>query len=245
MLVDGMRASQYASEGQQRSAALALKVAQADAFQNFGDKAAPLLLVDDIFGELDPERRNALLDHLPVNSQKLITATAMPWRSEITADAIYELRDRQLMRVSGTDWAEGGWDIEQTVAFARELEARGCGGVHVSSGGLVAHQKIPVGPSYQVPLARAVKAATSMPVVAVGLITEFEQAELPHDVDTVVACTSLHHVADPAHVIGRIADVLAPGGTAITAGRSGPPARTTTVLITRHSRPRRVRMRSR
>ena len=99
MLVDGMRASQYASEGQQRSAALALKVAQADAFQNFGDKAAPLLLVDDIFGELDPERRNALLDHLPVNSQKLITATAMPWRSEITADAIYELRDRQLVRV--------------------------------------------------------------------------------------------------------------------------------------------------
>jgi 2,4-dienoyl-CoA reductase-like NADH-dependent reductase (Old Yellow Enzyme family) len=81
------------------------------------------------------------------------------------------------MRVSGTDWAEGGWDIEQTVAFARELEARGCGGVHVSSGGLVAHQKIPVGPSYQVPLARAVKAATSLPVVAVGLITEFEQAE--------------------------------------------------------------------
>ena len=99
MLVDGMRASQYASEGQQRSAALALKVAQADAFQNFGDKAAPLLLVDDIFGELDPERRNALLDHLPVNSQKLITATAMPWRPEITADAIYELRDRQLVGV--------------------------------------------------------------------------------------------------------------------------------------------------
>jgi len=100
--VDGMRAVQYASEGQQRSAALALKIAQADAFQSFGDKTAPLLLIDDIFGELDPERRNALLDHLPVNSQKLITATAMPWRSEITADAIYELRDRQLMRVGGT-----------------------------------------------------------------------------------------------------------------------------------------------
>ena len=81
------------------------------------------------------------------------------------------------MRVSGTDWAEGGWDIEQTVAFARALEARGCAAVHVSSGGLTPHQRIPVGPSYQVPLARAVKQATSMPVVAVGLITEFEQAE--------------------------------------------------------------------
>jgi 2,4-dienoyl-CoA reductase-like NADH-dependent reductase (Old Yellow Enzyme family) len=81
------------------------------------------------------------------------------------------------MRVSGTDWVEGGWDIEQTVAFARALEARGCSAVHVSSGGLTPRQRIPLGPSYQVPLARAVKQATSMPVVAVGLITDFEQAE--------------------------------------------------------------------
>ena len=81
------------------------------------------------------------------------------------------------MRVSGTDWAPGGWDIEQTIAFATALEARGCGGIHVSSGGLTPAQKIPLGPSYQVPLARAVKQATTMPVVAVGLITEFEQAE--------------------------------------------------------------------
>jgi 2,4-dienoyl-CoA reductase-like NADH-dependent reductase (Old Yellow Enzyme family) len=81
------------------------------------------------------------------------------------------------VRVSGTDWAEGGWTIEETVAFAKALEARGCSGVHVSSGGLTPAQKIPVGPSYQVPLARAVKAATGIPVIAVGLITEFEQAE--------------------------------------------------------------------
>lgn len=81
------------------------------------------------------------------------------------------------MRVSGTDWVEGGWDAEQTIAFARELEKRGCGGIHVSSGGLDPRQKIPVGPSYQVPLARAVKQAVGIPVVAVGLITDFEQAE--------------------------------------------------------------------
>ena len=81
------------------------------------------------------------------------------------------------MRVSGTDWAPGGWDIEQTIAFAQALEARGCGGIHVSSGGLTPAQKVPIGPSYQVPLARAVKQATGMPVVAVGLITDFEQAE--------------------------------------------------------------------
>jgi 2,4-dienoyl-CoA reductase-like NADH-dependent reductase (Old Yellow Enzyme family) len=81
------------------------------------------------------------------------------------------------VRVSGTDWAEGGWDIGQTIALARALEARGCSAIHVSSGGLTPAQKIPVGPSYQVPLARAVKATTSMPVVAVGMITDFDQAE--------------------------------------------------------------------
>ncbi|MXQ12594.1 NADH:flavin oxidoreductase/NADH oxidase [Microvirga makkahensis] len=81
------------------------------------------------------------------------------------------------VRVSGTDWAEGGWTIEETVAFAQALEARGCSGIHVSSGGLTSAQKIPVGPSYQVPLARAVKAATRMPVIAVGLITDYVQAE--------------------------------------------------------------------
>ena len=81
------------------------------------------------------------------------------------------------VRVSGTDWAPGGWDIEQTVAFAKALEQRGCGAVHVSSGGLVPSARVPIGPGYQVPLARAVKSATHLPVIAVGLITGFEQAE--------------------------------------------------------------------
>jgi 2,4-dienoyl-CoA reductase-like NADH-dependent reductase (Old Yellow Enzyme family) len=81
------------------------------------------------------------------------------------------------MRVSGTDWVDGGWDIEQAVAFAQALEARGCGAIHVSSGGLHPGQSIPTGPGYQVPLARRVKAATKMPVIAVGLITDYDQAE--------------------------------------------------------------------
>ena len=81
------------------------------------------------------------------------------------------------VRVSGTDWVAGGWDIEQTIAFAQALEARGCASIHVSSGGLDPAQAIPVGPSYQVPLARAVKAQVGMPIVAVGMITGFDQAE--------------------------------------------------------------------
>ncbi len=81
------------------------------------------------------------------------------------------------VRVSGTDWVNGGWDVEQTVAYARALEARGCAVIHISSGGLSPAQQIPLGPNYQVPLARTVKSAVKMPVVTVGLITEPEQAE--------------------------------------------------------------------
>ena len=81
------------------------------------------------------------------------------------------------VRLSATDWVDGGWDTEQSCVFAEMLQARGCDGIHISSGGLHPAQKIPVGPSYQVPLARIVKSKVSMPVVAVGLITGFEQAE--------------------------------------------------------------------
>jgi 2,4-dienoyl-CoA reductase-like NADH-dependent reductase (Old Yellow Enzyme family) len=81
------------------------------------------------------------------------------------------------VRVSATDWVGGGWDIEQTIAFAEKLQERGCDAIHVSSGGLHPAQNIPVGPSYQVPLARAIKSAVRIPVIAVGLISGFEQAE--------------------------------------------------------------------
>jgi len=81
------------------------------------------------------------------------------------------------VRVSATDWADGGWDIDGTVAFAQALEACGCAYIHVSSAGLTPEQKIAVGPNYQVPFARAVRTAVGIPVIAVGLITEYEQAE--------------------------------------------------------------------
>lgn len=81
------------------------------------------------------------------------------------------------VRLSGTDWVTKGWDLEQTITFAQALEQRGCCAIHVSSGGLHPTQQIPVGPGYQVPLARAVKGAVSIPVVAVGLITDYDHAE--------------------------------------------------------------------
>lgn len=112
------------------------------------------------------------------------------------------------IRVSGTDWADGGWDLDQTVEFARALEARGCSVIHISSGGLTPAQRIPVGPGYQVPLARVVKAATNLPTVAVGLITGFEQAEAivsTGDADLVaVARTILYDPRWPWHAAAHL-----------------------------------------
>lgn len=81
------------------------------------------------------------------------------------------------VRLSATDWVEGGWDIESSIAFAKALAARGCSFVHASSGGVSPQQKIPLSPGYQVPLAERLKAELDVPVFAVGLITEAKQAE--------------------------------------------------------------------
>jgi 2,4-dienoyl-CoA reductase-like NADH-dependent reductase (Old Yellow Enzyme family) len=81
------------------------------------------------------------------------------------------------MRVSATDWVEGGWDLEQSITLTAELERRGCQFIHVSSGGVSPLQKIPVGPGYQIEFAARIKQETSMPVIGVGLITEAKQAE--------------------------------------------------------------------
>lgn len=81
------------------------------------------------------------------------------------------------VRVSATDWVDGGWDVASTIAFGQALRARGCAAVHVSSGGVSPLQKISLAPGYQVPLADAVKAGTGLPTLACGLITEAAQAD--------------------------------------------------------------------
>ena len=81
------------------------------------------------------------------------------------------------VRVSATDWVDGGWDTASTIAFGQALKARGCAAMHVSSGGVSPLQKIPLGPGYQVPLATAVRQAVGLPTLACGLITEPAQAE--------------------------------------------------------------------
>lgn len=81
------------------------------------------------------------------------------------------------MRLSGDDWTPGGWTIEETIEMCKALEAAGADAVHISGGGLHRDQNLVLHPNYQVPMARAVKKAVNIPVIAVGLITEFEQAE--------------------------------------------------------------------
>jgi 2,4-dienoyl-CoA reductase-like NADH-dependent reductase (Old Yellow Enzyme family) len=81
------------------------------------------------------------------------------------------------VRVSATDWAEGGWTVEETVEVSRALRDLGVDLVDVSSGGNVPQQRITVGPGYQVPFARAVREGAGVPVGAVGMVTEPLQAE--------------------------------------------------------------------
>ncbi|PWK91934.1 NADH:flavin oxidoreductase/NADH oxidase family protein [Fulvimonas soli] len=81
------------------------------------------------------------------------------------------------LRVSATDWAEGGWDLEQSVALARMLKPLGVDLIDTSSGGLVPHVQIPLAPGYQVPFAARIRREADIATGAVGLISTPEQAE--------------------------------------------------------------------
>jgi 2,4-dienoyl-CoA reductase-like NADH-dependent reductase (Old Yellow Enzyme family) len=81
------------------------------------------------------------------------------------------------VRISATDWVEGGWTLEESVELAKRLKALGVDLVDCSSGGSSPHAKIPVGPGYQVPFAEKIKKEAGIDTIAVGLITEPAQAD--------------------------------------------------------------------
>lgn len=96
------------------------------------------------------------------------------------ADAVRKIWPQHLpvfVRISASDWTDGGWDLQQSIALCSKLKDIGIDFIDVSSGGNVPHAKIPVGPGYQVPFAAAIKRDVKIPTGAVGLITEPEQAE--------------------------------------------------------------------
>jgi len=94
--LNGLESSAFASEGQQRSIALALKLAQARHLEE-RQGVPPLFLLDDVFGELDPARRNRLLASLPPNAQAIITTTFLDWADIGASDAIFDLSDGRLV----------------------------------------------------------------------------------------------------------------------------------------------------
>ncbi|MCI9845365.1 NADH:flavin oxidoreductase/NADH oxidase [Flavobacterium pectinovorum] len=98
---------------------------------------------------------------------EIIEAVQTEWPSDLPL----------FVRISATDWAEGGWNPEESVQLSQLLKEKGVDLIDVSSGGLVSHQKIEIGPGYQVPFAEKVKKEANILTGAVGLITEAKQAE--------------------------------------------------------------------
>lgn len=99
-----------------------------------------------------------------------------------------------LVRISATDWAHGGWDADDSVRLAGILKTAGVDLIDVSTGGLANHQKIPVGPAYQLPFAARIKRETGILTSTVGLITDATQAETilaNGDVDMVMMAREL------------------------------------------------------
>lgn len=98
---------------------------------------------------------------------------------EITSDArqIWPEAYPLFVRISATDWVEGGWDVTQSVQLALELQKLGVDLIDVSSGGTSPDAKIKTGPGYQVPFAEQIKAESGILTAAVGMITEATQAE--------------------------------------------------------------------
>jgi len=131
-------------------------------------------------------------------------------REVVTAVRAVWPEDRPLfVRLSATDWVEGGWSVQDTVATARLLVPLGVDLVDVSSGGLSPAQRITDGPGYQVPFARAVRDGAGLPVAAVGMITDPAQAEqvvTDGDADAVLMARELlrdpHWPLRAAHELG-------------------------------------------
>jgi 2,4-dienoyl-CoA reductase-like NADH-dependent reductase (Old Yellow Enzyme family) len=105
------------------------------------------------------------------NRTRLLRDTAVAVRATLPDDVPL------FVRISASDWAEGGWNIDESVLLSRELKASGIDLIDVSSGGLAAHQRIDLRPGYQVPFAERIRAEARIATGAVGLITEPEQAD--------------------------------------------------------------------
>ena len=126
-------------------------------------------LLHEFLSPLSNERRDEYGGSLE-NRMRLLLRVAERLRGLIPAELPL------FVRISATDWVEGGWDIEQSVILSQRLKAIGVDVIDVSSGGMVPHARIPLGKGYQVPFARRIRDEADIRTGAVGLITEVEHA---------------------------------------------------------------------
>lgn len=132
--------------------------------------AAHGYLLHEFLSPLSNQRNDAYGGSLE-NRMRLLLQVAQHLRSIVPDDLPL------FVRISATDWAEGGWDIEQSAVLAKHLKDLGVDLIDVSSGGLVPRARIPVGKAYQVPLARRIREQAQIMTGAVGMITEPQEAE--------------------------------------------------------------------
>jgi 2,4-dienoyl-CoA reductase-like NADH-dependent reductase (Old Yellow Enzyme family) len=101
----------------------------------------------------------------------------LPLRIAETVRQIWPDHLPVFVRISATDWAEGGWDLAESIELSKSLQSIGIDLIDCSSGGLVPGVQIPLGPGYQVPFAEAIRKEVGIATGAVGMITEAQQAE--------------------------------------------------------------------
>ncbi len=133
------------------------------------------------------------------------------------------------IRISCTDWAEGGWDLDQAVELSRSLGKLGVDLVDCSSGGNVADAKIPIGPGYQVPFAERIRRDARIMTGAVGMITEADQAEkIIRDGQADIVLLAREMLRDPywpLHAAARLGKTVSWPAQYLRAAPAGSPAR--------------------
>jgi len=132
--------------------------------------AAHGYLIHEFLSPLSNQRRDAYggsFENRSRFAREVVAAVRKEWPQELPL----------FLRISATDWVDGGWDVDQSAALAKMLKALGVDFVDCSSGGNIAEAKIPLGPGYQVPFAERIRAEAEILTGAVGLITTAQQAE--------------------------------------------------------------------
>ena len=153
-----------------RAFALAAKRALAAGFDFVEIHAAHGYLLHEFFSPLTNHRTDAYGGNFENRTRlvlEVVDAVRAEWPGHLPL----------FVRISATDWVDGGWSVDESVELARRFKERGVDLVDVSTGGLVPDARIPVGPGFQVPFAARIRNEAGIPTAAVGMITEPAQAD--------------------------------------------------------------------